>query len=173
MNYLNVGRHVIYHDLRTRSNRQGLTSSVEHPNEAYYLLSNSVLQIRESTSIPVKAGDIVGLSLLPDRNPWEDAIPVISFDGSSSSYVLTEEPDTTCWNADAEGFIPCHTVTGFAQPVMAVEFQEGMQGSANTSGSFGDSLSVPFMCVGGYGHYVLSCTCTATVIRLNVMYSIA
>ena len=150
VNYRNVGRYVFRHDLEARSNRQGLVVSVAHPDDAYYLLSNSVLRIRETVSIPVRTGDIFGLSLLPDTNPWEDAIPVISLQGSASSYVLHEDPDTSCWNADAEGYIPCHEVAGTYQPAVAIGFQQNLVVTSRNSDEIGKCITrhmIPCMSV--------------------------
>ena len=124
LTYNLVQSYVIEEDLSQRDNTYGLSYSTLYGGQSYSLLINTVLRVvQDNLEIPVLSGDVVGLSLPPQVDPWEDAIPVIYSGGTADSVMLSESTSASCWSASEGAFVQCHSVVGQAQPHIAVEFR--------------------------------------------------
>lgn len=123
LTYNPVQSHVIEEDLSQRADTYGLSYSTLYGGQSYSLLINTVLRVVQGNlDIPVMSGDIIGLSLPPQVDPWEDAIPVIYSSGTADSVMLSETTSASCWSALEGAFVQCHSTAGQAQPHIAVEF---------------------------------------------------
>lgn len=77
-----------------------------------------------SEPLPVYAGDILGLSLLPLSVVGETtSIPVLANFDTSTNVGLTEEAES-CWSIDDGNLSDCHVLALAAHPVIAVSLTD-------------------------------------------------
>ena len=148
LTYNLVQSYIIEENLSQRADTYGLVYSSLYGGQSYSLLTNTVLRVvQDNLDISVVSGDVIGLSLPPQVDPWEDAIPVIYSSGTASSVMLSETTSGACWSASEGGFVQCHSRMGQAQPFIAVEFSP-----TDTATTLHPSPALP------YGMFRVVCT---------------